>query len=147
MHWIYLIHEFHNLSWITEINELFHDIPTVNISKRNFWLIICITKDNFKGDIFQYFYFFAPSDSRYSNSCISAKYCPIITNHISMESLFIQLTRMIVVQGHIILLFHQSALCNTSRRRVSQPYQHWQNKSDTGMCVCVCVCVCACVCV
>ncbi len=26
MHWIYLIHEFDNLSWITEINELFHDI-------------------------------------------------------------------------------------------------------------------------
>ncbi len=26
MHWIYLIHKFHNFSWITEINELFHDI-------------------------------------------------------------------------------------------------------------------------
>ncbi len=26
VHLIYLIHEFHNLSWITEINELFHDI-------------------------------------------------------------------------------------------------------------------------
>ncbi len=26
MHWIYLIHEFHNLSWITEMNELFLDI-------------------------------------------------------------------------------------------------------------------------
>ncbi len=26
MHWIYLIHELHNLSWITEINKLFHDI-------------------------------------------------------------------------------------------------------------------------
>ncbi len=26
MHLIYLTHEFHNLSWITEINELFHDI-------------------------------------------------------------------------------------------------------------------------
>ncbi len=26
MHWIYLIHKFRNLSWITEINELFHDI-------------------------------------------------------------------------------------------------------------------------
>ncbi len=26
MHWIYLIHKFHNLSWITEINELFHNI-------------------------------------------------------------------------------------------------------------------------
>ncbi len=23
MHWIYLIHEFHNLSWITEINDFF----------------------------------------------------------------------------------------------------------------------------
>ncbi len=31
--------------------------------------------------------FFAPSDSRFSNSCISAKYCPIITNHTSMENL------------------------------------------------------------
>ncbi len=26
MHFIYLIYRFHNLSWITEINELFHDI-------------------------------------------------------------------------------------------------------------------------
>ncbi len=26
MHWIYLIHKFHNLIWITEINELFLDI-------------------------------------------------------------------------------------------------------------------------
>ncbi len=26
MHLIDLIHEFHNLSWITEINELFHNI-------------------------------------------------------------------------------------------------------------------------
>ncbi len=26
VHLIYLIHKFHNLSWITEINELFHDI-------------------------------------------------------------------------------------------------------------------------
>ncbi len=26
VHWIYLIHEFHNLSWITEINGLFHHI-------------------------------------------------------------------------------------------------------------------------
>ncbi len=26
MHLIYLIHEFHNLSWIIEINEIFHDI-------------------------------------------------------------------------------------------------------------------------
>ncbi len=26
MHWIDLLHKFHNLSWITEINELFHNI-------------------------------------------------------------------------------------------------------------------------
>ncbi len=30
-----------------------------------------------------FFFFFAPSDSRFSNSCISSKYCPIITNHTS----------------------------------------------------------------
>ncbi len=36
--------------------------------------------------------FFAPSDSRFSNSFISAKYCPIITNHTSMERLFSQLS-------------------------------------------------------
>ncbi|KAL1279296.1 hypothetical protein QQF64_025969, partial [Cirrhinus molitorella] len=27
-----------------------------------------------------------------SNNCISAKYCPILTNYTSMESLFIQLS-------------------------------------------------------
>ncbi len=45
MHWIYLKHEFHNLSWITEINELFHDIliywdaPVYILTvAKNFWL-------------------------------------------------------------------------------------------------------------
>ncbi len=38
-----------------------------------------------------WFCFFAPSDSRFSNNCISAKYCPILTNHTSNESLFNQL--------------------------------------------------------
>uniref|UniRef100_A0A673H978 Sodium channel regulatory subunit beta-1 n=1 Tax=Sinocyclocheilus rhinocerous TaxID=307959 RepID=A0A673H978_9TELE len=32
-------------------------------------------------------------DSRFSNSCISAKYCSILTNHTSMERLFIQLQK------------------------------------------------------
>ncbi len=31
MHWIHLIHKFHNLSWITEINLLFHDHDIVYI--------------------------------------------------------------------------------------------------------------------
>ncbi len=39
--------------------------------------------------IFKNLDFFA--DSRFSNSCISAKYYLIITNHASMEILFIQL--------------------------------------------------------
>ncbi len=43
MHWIYLIHKFHNLSWITEINELFHDIliywdAPVRGCKPRFWV-------------------------------------------------------------------------------------------------------------
>ncbi len=36
--------------------------------------------------------FFAPSESRFSNRCIRAKYCPILTDHTSMEILFIQLS-------------------------------------------------------
>ncbi len=36
--------------------------------------------DNFKGDFLNTLIFFAPSDSRFLNSCISAKYCPIYPN-------------------------------------------------------------------
>ncbi len=47
--------------------------PTVNISKLNFWLVICMA-NNFIWTtlkvIFSIFRFFAPSDSRFSNSCI-----------------------------------------------------------------------------
>ncbi len=73
--------------------KIFCKFPAENISKLNFWLVVCIAK-NFiwttLNAIFSIFWFFAPSDSRFSNSCISAKYCPILTNHTSMESLFIQ---------------------------------------------------------
>ncbi len=57
--------------------KIFCKFPTVNISKLNFWLVICIAKNfiwtTLKA-IFSIFDFFAPSDSRFSNSCISAKY-------------------------------------------------------------------------
>ncbi len=73
--------------------KIFYKFPTVNILKLNFLLVICIAK-NFIWTtlklIFSVFRFF--SDSRFSNSCISAKYCPILTNHTSMESLFSQLS-------------------------------------------------------
>ncbi len=42
-----------------------------------------------------FFSIFRFSDSRFSNSSISAKYCPIITNLTSMESLFIMLFIML----------------------------------------------------
>ncbi len=67
---------------------------TVNISQLNFLLVICIAT-NFIWTtlkmIFSIFrFFFAPSDSRFS-----AKYCPIITNHTSMESC-INLLRLVL---------------------------------------------------
>ncbi len=75
--------------------DIFCKFPTVNIPKHHFWLVICIAMNliwtTLKA-IFSIFRFFAPSDSRVLNSCISAKYCPILTNHTSMESLFIQLS-------------------------------------------------------
>ncbi len=69
------------------------------------YLAVCLVTFNIKCNFLNILIFFAPSDSRFSNSCISAKYCPIQTNHTSMESLFIhksQLSLMtgLVVQGH-----------------------------------------------
>ncbi len=70
--------------------KIFCKFPTINISNLNFWLVICIAKDfiwtTLKAKLFFYFlFFFAPSDSRFSNSCISAKYCHILTNNTSIQ--------------------------------------------------------------
>ncbi len=63
--------------------KIFCKFPTVNISKLNFWLVICIAK-NFiwitLKVIFSIFRFFC------SLRFQIFKYCPIITNHTSMES-------------------------------------------------------------
>ncbi len=68
--------------------KIFSKFPTVNISKLNFLLLICIAKNFIWLNltlkmIFSIFKFF----------CILRfqifKYCPIITNHTSMERLFI----------------------------------------------------------
>ncbi len=81
--------------------KIFSKFSTVNISKLNFWRVICIAK-NFiwttLNMISQYLDFFASSDSRFSNSCISDKYCP---NHTSMEIIFsFQMMSGFVLQGH-----------------------------------------------
>ncbi len=97
--------------------------PTVNI-----YIVICIAK-NFIWTTLKviFFLFFAPSDSRFSNSCISAKYCPILTNHTSMKSLFTQLFRWcinlnfikltlmtaFVVLGHIWCFLVRSGVSTT----------------------------------
>ncbi len=69
--------------------KIFCKFPTINISKHNFWLVICIAK-NFIWTtlkmIFSIFRFFC------SFRFQIFKYCPIITNHTSMERLFIQLS-------------------------------------------------------
>ncbi len=63
--------------------KIFSKCPTVNISKLNFWLVICIAK-NFIWTtlkmIFSIFRFFCTLRFQIY------KYCPIITNHTSMES-------------------------------------------------------------
>ncbi len=61
-----------------------------NISKLNFWFVICIAKNliwTTLKEIFSMLRFFC--SLRFSYSCISAKYCPII-NHTSMEIWIIQ---------------------------------------------------------
>jgi len=65
--------------------KIFSTFSIVNISKRNFWLLICIA-ENFIWTtlkmIFSIFRFF----------CTFFKYYPIITNHTSMDILYIQLS-------------------------------------------------------
>ncbi len=53
---------------------------------------------------FEYLDFFAPSDSRFSNSCISVKYCHIITTIHQWKAYLKKLTLMtgFVVPGHIL---------------------------------------------
>ncbi len=50
--------------------KIFCKCPTVNISKLNFWLVICIAKNFIWTTIFSKFRFVAPSDSKFSNSCL-----------------------------------------------------------------------------
>ncbi len=75
--------------------KIFCKFPTINISKLNFWLVICIAK-NFIWTtlkmIFSIFRFFCTLRFQIY------KYCPIITNHTSMERLFIQLQMMYTFQ-------------------------------------------------
>ncbi len=63
--------------------KIFCKFPTLNISKLNFWLVICIAK-NFIWTtlkvIFSIFRFFCTLRFQIY------KYCPIITNHTSMEN-------------------------------------------------------------
>ncbi len=88
--------------------------------------------------LFHYLIFFALSDSRYSNSCISAKYSPIPTNHItSMESLYIQLiywwfcgpgsqmTQFTPVS--LILLYYCRCHCLPQCSRTSVTFDHIWN--------------------
>ncbi len=71
--------------------KIFSKFPTVNISKLNFWLLICIAK-NFIWTtlkmIFSIFRFFCTLRFQIF------KYCPIKTNHTSMEIWFIQLPKI-----------------------------------------------------
>ncbi len=94
--------------------KIFCKFPTVNISKLNLFIsnmhCLGLHLDNFEGDFSQYYFqFSAPSDSRCSNSCIVAKYCPILTNgkliYLASDDAQISkctLRTSFVVQSHIL---------------------------------------------
>ncbi len=105
--------------------------PTVNISKLNFWLVICIAK-NFIWTALKAIFsiiFFCTLRFLILNSCISAKYRPLITYingkficsafRWSINLNFEKWTLMtcFVVQGHIWVLSEGS--CDT---------ENWSNK-------------------
>ncbi len=117
--------------------------PTINISTLNFWLV-SIAKNFIWSTlkaIFSIFrFFFALSNSRFSNSCISANYSLLSYNNriTSMESLFID---GFLVQGHKWHSLPRSPLlyCTTTvdvtvylsvRARLSHS-THMKHKSQT----------------
>ncbi len=77
--------------------KIFCKFPTINISKLHFWLVICIAK-NFIWTtlkvIFAIFRFFCTLRFQIY------KYCPIITNHTSMESYLFSFQMMHTSQFH-----------------------------------------------
>ncbi len=93
---------FYDLSYFVKIIPIFTDSARRSqtfachcISKLIFLLVICIAKNLISTTlkvIFSVFKYIAPSEFRFSNSCISTKYCQILTTHTSMEGLFIQLS-------------------------------------------------------
>ncbi len=65
--------------------KIYCNFPTVNIQTLHFLFsnMHCeeLHLDNCKGDFLNtWIFFFAPSDSRFTNSCISDKYCSALTN-------------------------------------------------------------------
>ncbi len=75
------------------------------IKELNFSLVIFIAKNVFWTTlevIFSIFSFsFAPSDSRFSNSCISAKYCHILTN-INGKLIYSALRKFTLMTGFVV---------------------------------------------
>ncbi len=110
--------------------KIFCTFPTINISKLNFWLVICIAKvfiwATLKGDFLNtliYYFFYCP------------KYCPILRNHTSMESLFIPLSDYVTISisKKLTLMTGFVVLGHISERR-KPPYIY--PPQDSQVCGC-----------
>ncbi len=90
--WVKIIHLYFMPKIIRIIRscsmKIFSTFPTVNISKLNFLLVICIAKNFISTTlkmIFSIFRFFC------SLRFQIYKYCPLITNHTSMKLIYFQM--------------------------------------------------------
>ncbi len=119
--------------------KIFHQFPTVNISKLNVWYVICIAKHFIWTTLKAIISIFRspppPSDSRFSKNCISAKYDlishisdpnkPYINGKLicsafiwSIHLNFEKLTLMtgFVVQGHIFIYYSIRTMFHVSQK-------------------------------
>ncbi len=102
--------------------KTFCKFPTINISKPNFWLVICIAKNfiwtTLKA-IFLIFFRTLRLQIDFQIVSISDKYCPILTNHRSMESLLY----IYILWPLWLVLWSRVTLCvNTSNKAVEKCY-------------------------
>ncbi len=89
--------------------KLFSKFPTVNISQIHFLSVICIAKNLILTTLKAILHPPIPD----FQIVVSVKYCPILTNHTQMGSLFEWISNLtimtdFVVEGHIYWTIHKS---------------------------------------
>ncbi len=140
MHWIYLIHEFHNLSWITEINELFHNI----LIEMHLYICICIY-------IYIYIYIYTytltwQQLNAFRHLDVKTTFKPSIRTGKKGDLSDFERGMVVGVRRAGLSISKIADLLGFSRISISRVYREWSEKekisSERQLCGWTCLCWC-----